>query len=153
VKTPYVPPRRAFGRDITRRPGSALLAKRTFICNGCGDWSYGAKRPGQCRICGRLDYQDFDSKDEATRWAQLDMLQKRGKISDLRRNTRYNLYAYGPEGQPVKVAVYEDDFNYLRDGERVIEDVKGGRGIDRFAALKLQWMAGMGRIVTVVNVK
>ena len=152
MKPPFVPSRRSFGRDITKRPGSGDLAKKVYVCSGCGLWHVQPKKPAQCMACGRMDFITFASKDEATRFAQLDLLRKLGKIKNLRMQTRYDLLAYGPEGQPVKVAVYTDDFNYDRDGVLVIEDVKP-HGIDRFAAVKLQWMAAMGRVVTIVKVQ
>lgn len=152
MRPPFVPSRRSFGRDITKRPGTGDLAKKVFVCDGCGLWHVQAKKPPQCIKCGRMDFLLFLSKDEATRWAQLLLLRQLGKITKLRRQTRFDLLAYGPEGQPVKVGTYDDDFDYERDGVLVIEDVKP-HGVDRFGALKMQWMHAMGYPVTVVKVQ
>jgi hypothetical protein len=149
-----VSPRSSYGKDFTSRPLSGTLAKRVYVCNGCGLWHITTKKPAQCmnKGCGRLDFEMFQSKDEATRWAQLLLLLKIGKITELRKQVRYDLLAYGPNGVPRKVAVYVADFVYRRDGVLVIEDVKP-HGTDRFAAIKMQWMEAMGHKVTVIRIQ
>lgn len=150
-----VPSRSTYGRDITKRPGSGVLAKNVFVCITCGTQHIQTSKPDKCknRLCSwGLSFERFQSIDEATRSAQLKLLLKLGKITELRSQVRYDLLAYGPKGEARKVAVYVADFVYRRDGKLVIEDVKGG-GVDRFAALKMQWMDAMGKPITVVRLR
>lgn len=70
----------------------------------------------------------FDSKREAARWAELTMLERAGQISMLRRQVRYELapsvkFAGKVRAQPPLRLIV--DFEYLENGEKVIEDVKG----------------------------
>lgn len=91
-----------------------------------------------------------DSQHEATRWAELLLLQRAGKIRDLERQVRFELVpAYFEEvytgefyqrgarkGEPKKErvcveksVVYVADFAYIDNdtGEKVVEDAKGER--------------------------
>lgn len=82
----------------------------------------------------RVTYRDgkrFASVREADRYSTLTMLERAGKIFNLRLHTRWPLTVNG-----VKVAEYEDDFNYtpILDGslpgpctlgDLVVEDAKG----------------------------
>lgn len=61
----------------------------------------------------------FDSRKEANRWVELWALEQSGSIQALRRQVRIPIVVAG-----VKVCVYVADFVYIRDGRRVIEDVK-----------------------------
>lgn len=93
---------------------------------------------------GKLIFH-FDSKKEYTRWEELKVLERIGKIQDLRLQqpliiqdkfvTNY--------GEKVSAINYKADFMYLQDGITVIEDVKG---IDKKTgkaksteAFKLKW--------------
>ena len=70
----------------------------------------------------RITYVDgirFDSKREATRYSELKLLERAGRISDLELQPRYPLVVNG-----TKVATYVGDFRYVEDGEMVLEDVK-----------------------------
>jgi hypothetical protein len=87
----------------------------------------------------------FDSKKEATRWFELQLLQKAGMITDLRRQvkfvlipTQYSVHErFGKKGQQLKPLkkVLEQECSYIADfvyhdvrlGETVVEDVKGYR--------------------------
>lgn len=64
----------------------------------------------------------FHSRKEANRYAELKLLEKARKISDLQTQVRYSLDVNG-----VHVAYYVADFKYFDlDGrEWVVEDVKG----------------------------
>ena len=64
----------------------------------------------------------FASKKEARRYSDLVLLERAGQISDLRIKTRYPIVVNG-----VKVCDYEDDFSYVENGARVVEDAKGFR--------------------------
>ncbi len=91
------------------------------------------------------DGQEFDSKAEYTRWCELKLLERAGKISGLQRQVKYELLPAvyetiprvstktGKELKPkqklVEAAVsYIADFVYTDEhGETVVEDVKGYR--------------------------
>lgn len=83
----------------------------------------------------------FDSKKEATRFQELKLLEKAGKISNLQRQVKYVLipaqyiptgevYRQGKnKGKPkIKLAErevsYYADFQYEENGETVVEDTK-----------------------------
>lgn len=60
-----------------------------------------------------------DSLAERRRCVTLHLRQQGGEISELARHTAYPLLVGGQ-----RVAVWTDDFSYLQDGARVVEDVK-----------------------------
>lgn len=84
-----------------------------------------------------------DSRKEARRYEELLLLQRAGKISDLRTQVPYELIPaqyetyerYGKSGNRLKDGIklveravnYVADFVYLEDGKLVVEDVKGYR--------------------------
>jgi hypothetical protein len=69
---------------------------------------------------------EFDSKKEASRFLQLQSMQRRGEISALEIQVRYELSITGYDGSTYKIADYIADFVYdLPDGTPVVEDVKG----------------------------
>lgn len=79
----------------------------------------------------------FDSLKERRRWAHLQVAQRGGVISNLRRQVRYPLHAPGG----IKVCDYIADHVYEQDGATVVEDVKSE--ITRKNAmyrLKRRWM-------------
>lgn len=69
----------------------------------------------------------FDSIREASRWNTLMVLQKAGRITDLRRQV---VYVLAPSvkfagARSAKPAIrYIADFEYIENGARVVEDVK-----------------------------
>lgn len=133
-----------------RRLDAGHIIKRTipvWACRGCGG-NY-TPRPAQCPNCGRMDFDKIDSSGEGKRWAELQMWQTQGIISDLRRQVRFPLNAYC-DGQPVKVGEYVADFVYSDParGGVIIEDYKGG-AITDLAAFKLRFMAAQGQPVTI----
>lgn len=71
----------------------------------------------------------FDSRREAQRWDDLCWMQKAGKISDLRRQVRYELVPalVKPDGKKSRPVEYVADFVYWMDGKTVVEDAKGYR--------------------------
>lgn len=146
-------PRRKGGfRKLARVSGQHVgaLAIKVYVCRGCGT-HYQGKRPDQCvnKTCGRMDFSKFDSKGEANHYAELRLRESSGLISDLQTQVRFDLLAYGPKGMAGKVAQYVADFVYIRDGEQVIADYKGA--ITDVAALKLKWMAAMGKPVLIIT--
>lgn len=144
------PPKRAW-RKFGRINGSDLGAKaiRVHICTSCGEWWEG-KKPAQCR-CGMMAFDSFDSKGEAKRWAQLNLLQRAGHISELRRQVPFPLMTVGRQGLATKFADYIADFVYVENGERVIEDSKARAGISPEAALKLRCMEAAGLTVKLTS--
>lgn len=86
----------------------------------------------------------YASKHEARRAWELKMLQRAGKISNLREQVKYVLVPaiwkeiprMGKRGQalkPKRVCVqrelsYIADFCYIKDGQEIVEDAKGYRG-------------------------
>lgn len=74
-----------------------------------------------------VDGITFDSKREAKRWQELQLLQKAGQIEDLERQVRFNFHI---NGKPVMMnngqcARYTADFTYTENGQQIVEDVKG----------------------------
>lgn len=86
----------------------------------------------------------FDSKKEHKRWSELFLLERAGKIRNLRRQVKYELipvqreestevYKAGPQkGLPKPGAVIEQSVKYVADfvycdanGNTVVEDAKG----------------------------
>jgi hypothetical protein len=64
----------------------------------------------------------FDSTREARRWQDLELMQRAGRISDLRRQVPFPITVNGK-----LITVYNADFCYLQDGNEVVEDAKGWR--------------------------
>ena len=71
----------------------------------------------------------FDSKKEAERYNQLCLMERAGLITGLRRQVRYILFPtrYDITGKLHRKRVYIADFVYYRNGDLVVEDVKGYR--------------------------
>lgn len=102
-----------------------------------------------------LDGTVFDSHKEARRWQELLLLQKAGKITDLRRQVEYELIPnqyetyerYGKDGKRLKdgerllerKVTYVADFVYTiaETGENIVEDAKGVRTKDYILKRKL----------------
>ena len=71
------------------------------------------------RVGGRL----FDSKAEAARWQELQMLERAGEITELERQVEYELV---PKQKGERAVKYIADFRYIdHDGKTVVEDTKG----------------------------
>jgi len=63
----------------------------------------------------------FDSRKEADRWQQLQLLERAGQISELRRQVRFELI---PKNGAERAVCYIADFTYTENGASVVEDVK-----------------------------
>ena len=76
-----------------------------------------------------IDGIEFDSKKEAQRYWELKLLQRAGKITDLQLQKEFELIpAQRIDGKVVERACkYKADFAYMKDGQQVVEDVKGYR--------------------------
>lgn len=79
-------------------------------------------------LCGRT----FDSKAEARRGEELELLQKAGEISDLQYQVSFKLC----EKPNIKIKV---DFVYTEDGKVIFADVKG-MGETREFRVKRAWL-------------
>ena len=96
----------------------------------------------------------FDSKREAKRYLHLRKLEQAGEISDLRTQVVYHLIPpqrepdrIGPKGGKIKGRLIERgvdyiaDFVYVKDGQEIVEDVKGRRTPDYIIKRKLmRWV-------------
>ena len=70
----------------------------------------------------------FDSKKEFYRWSDLRLLERAGKISNLKRQVKYVLIPsqYDKKGKVIeRETSYIADFEYIENGEKVVEDTKG----------------------------
>ena len=69
----------------------------------------------------------FDSAREAARYKILKEMQKKGEITGLELQPKYELLpSFRYRGQSVRKVVYIADFAYTtKDGQKVVEDVKG----------------------------
>jgi hypothetical protein len=67
-----------------------------------------------------IDGFRFASQAEGRRYLDLKEMSRRGEIEELRVHPRFDLEVAGE-----LVAIYEADFSYRRDGQIVVEDVKG----------------------------
>lgn len=81
---------------------------------------YGAKKT----VVGEIK---FDSKKEAQRWIELQLLERAGEISDLQRQVKVELIGqhrplYTRTGRKMKLTF---DFSYIEDGVLIYEDAKG----------------------------
>jgi hypothetical protein len=70
------------------------------------------------------DGQVFDSVKEYHRWGCLRLLERAGRISDLKRQVKYELI---PKQNGERACYYIADFTYYEDGKLVVEDCKGFR--------------------------
>lgn len=68
----------------------------------------------------------YDSKFEAQRAYELDMLQRAGRISDLQRQVRFILQEgyVNNQGKSIRPISYIADFTYTERGKKIVEDTK-----------------------------
>lgn len=83
--------------------------------------------------------ETFDSKKELNRYLELSLLQRAGKIQDLKRQVRFELIpAQKEDGKLVeRSASYVADFVYMMDGKKIVEDTKGFRTKDYILKRKM----------------
>ncbi|WP_223272145.1 DUF1064 domain-containing protein [Pandoraea pnomenusa] len=97
-----------------------------------------------------IDGIKFDSRREAARWVVLRGQEARGQIEELARQVSFELApAVVIAGRKRPALRYMADFVYRRDGERVIEDVKGV--ITEGYRIKRHLMAVKGLIITEIR--
>lgn len=83
----------------------------------------------------------FDSQRELKRWEELRLLERAGKITNLRRQVPYELI---PKSGRLRKIVFVADFVYEENGKEVVEDSKGFR--NRLYMLKwrlMLWVHGI----------
>lgn len=89
--------------------------------------------------------EEYDSRKEYARSRELLLLKRAGKISNLKRQAELVIQEAftTPDGKKHRPIVYKADFVYERDGEKVIEDVKGQDGktgkYQMTEAFRLKW--------------
>ncbi|MFQ5622414.1 MAG: DUF1064 domain-containing protein [Paracoccaceae bacterium] len=113
----------------TRKPGWA-----------CKDCRVVNPTKGPCLNCGSEKYWYLASKPEQIRFGQLCAMERRGEIQDLRFQVAVPLDVLAEHhGKYVTVATYRADAVYSKDGNLVVEDVKGKEvPITRESALKMK---------------
>lgn len=73
-----------------------------------------------------VDSITFDSKAEAARFFELKLLERAGKISELKLQPEFPLLDdFAKNGKKVRGIKYVADFIYIENGKIVVEDVKG----------------------------
>jgi len=86
--------------------------------------------------------ETYDSVKEYRRHDELKLLQRAGKISGLERQVRFELIPSQKDPDTKKVLLrgvnYVADFVYVKDGERIVEDVKGFKGGGAYAVFTLK---------------
>jgi hypothetical protein len=83
---------------------------------------FGAYNKYHNNITKTFDGNVHDSRKEATRWSELLILERAGLISDLKRQVKYELI---PKQDGERAVFYVADFEYIENGKKVVEDVKG----------------------------
>lgn len=71
----------------------------------------------------------YDSKKESRRSAELDLLEKYGKIKNLQRQVRFILQEsfIAFDGKRIRPIYYIADFYYEQNNKKIVEDTKGFR--------------------------
>lgn len=87
----------------------------------------------------------FDSEAEARRYDELRLMLRAGEISDLQRQVAFELIpAQKAGGRSERACKYVADFVYTRNGEVIVEDVKGHRTPEYIIKRKLMlWRHGI----------
>lgn len=87
------------------------------------------------------DGQVFDSVKEFHRWGCLRLLERAGRISDLKRQVSFELI---PKQEGERACSYVADFVYYEDGKLVVEDCKGFKtDVYRLKKKLLLWVHGI----------
>ena len=82
-----------------------------------------------------LDGYTFDSKAEARRYGELKLMHQAGEIEELLVHPKFKLVVNG-----VLICTYTADFQYRKNGEKVVEDVKSKPTITYSYKLKKKLM-------------
>lgn len=73
-----------------------------------------------------IDNEEFDSVYEYERWCELRLLERAGKITNLRRQVPFELIPtlHDADGKTYRKTVYWADFVYVENGNSIVEDAK-----------------------------
>jgi len=105
---------------MTAKPCKHPKLDKTLHCKTCGvkvDIREKRNKYGNRKTV--VDGITFDSAKEARRWFELSVARNSGIISYLARQTAFALVVNG-----VHICDYKSDFDYHKDGKRIVEDVK-----------------------------
>ena len=73
-----------------------------------------------------IDNIEFDSKKEANRYLELKLLLRAGEIKNLILQPKYLLQEkFEYQNKKYRPVYYIADFEYIQNGKKVVEDVKG----------------------------
>lgn len=87
------------------------------------------------------DGQKFDSVKEFHRWGCLRLLERAGRITDLKRQVSFELI---PKQDGERACTYVADFTYYEDGKLVVEDCKGFKtDVYRIKKKLMLWVHGI----------
>ena len=131
--------------EVRHRPYGGVCVCRDSRCDGGS-----GKMPKQCH-CGGIEFITFSSDTEALAWLLLRSQEKRGLISDLKRQVPLKLLAWTPAGQPYEVAVAVLDFSFIEDGKYILADAKPKSGVDDLANLKFKIAAANGTSIRIIT--
>jgi hypothetical protein len=83
---------------------------------------------------------EFDSMAESRRYQELLLLQRAGEISGLELQPRFILQPTfrDSQGRTHRAIAYIADFEYVENGRRIVEDVKGGKATQT-AEFRIKW--------------
>lgn len=97
------------------------------------------------------DGMTFDSVKEYNRWCELKLLERAGKIRNLKRQDKFVLIPAQHEDDTVgarggvkrgkrleREISYVADFTYTQNGDTVVEDVKGYKGGSAYAVFVIK---------------
>jgi hypothetical protein len=93
-----------------------------------------------------VDGIEFDSQKEARRFRELVLLERAGRIQDLKWQVKFELIpSQRIDGKVVERAcTYVADFVYTENGKNVVEDTKGFKTKDYIIKRKLMlWVHGI----------
>jgi hypothetical protein len=81
-----------------------------------------------------INGHEFASKAEAKRYAELHVLNNAGVISQLKLQSKYELIPKQrrSDGTMERACHYLADFEYIENGNLIVEDVKGGKSTPEF---------------------
>lgn len=92
------------------------------------------------------DGMNFDSLKEYRRFVELRLLERAGKVTDLKRQVKFELIpSQRISGKVVeRSCTYVADFVYQENGEKIVEDTKGFKTKDYIIKRKLMlWVHGI----------
>lgn len=127
--TIWLPDRQHRGRSgrFTSKVDAFSRARHVYVCQQCGAWHPAKRKACDSRfsssgqVCGGK-LLCMDSKAEATRYAELRLMERYGDIGPVEVHPRFPCIV-----NDVLVCTYIADFAYADRSGRVIEDCKGNR--------------------------